>query len=218
MVGKKDINELAPCGRWLHVAADGLNRLVQTLGIGMILVVNTRFLFDGLAQAAAWPGRSEVNLVSLIGNARRAQHLLGCIGDHLFGHLHDVVVIGVGLVEFQLRELRVVLLGDALVAEVLADLVDSFVAADDQPLEVELIGDAEVEVLIQDVMMGDKGPGRRPAVDGLQNGRLHLQEPSLVQETAQRTDNVGSDHKNPSHFFIGDEVQVALPIAGLHIL
>ena len=57
----------------------------------------------------------------------------------------DVVVVGVGLVPLEHRELGVVLGRDALVAEVLADLVDALEAADDQPLEVELGGDPQVE-------------------------------------------------------------------------
>jgi hypothetical protein len=39
----------------------------------------------------------------------------------------------------------------ALVAEVLAELVDALEAADDQPLEVQLGGDAQAEVAVERV-------------------------------------------------------------------
>ena len=55
-----------------------------------------------------------------------ASHLFGGVGDHLLGQFHDLQIIGVGPIEFKLREFRVVLERNAFVAEVASDLVDSF--------------------------------------------------------------------------------------------
>ena len=60
--------------------------------------------------------------------------------------VHQVVVVGVGLVELEHGELGIVLGADAFVAEVAIDLVDAVHAADHQALEVELGRDAEEEV------------------------------------------------------------------------
>ena len=51
--------------------------------------------------------------------------------DHLLDAAHLVVVVGVRLVPLDHRELGVVLERHALVAEVLAELVDALEAADD---------------------------------------------------------------------------------------
>ena len=93
--------------------------------------------------------------------ADRAQHLLGAP--------HHAVVVGVRLVELELRELRVVLEADALVAEVAADLVDALEAADQQALEVQLEADAQEQLLVELVVVRGERPGRRAAVDRLQN-------------------------------------------------
>ena len=97
-------------------------------------------------------------------------------------HGHDVVVVGVGLVPLEHRELGVVLEADALVAEVLADLVDALEAADDAALEVELGGDAQVEVALELVVVGHEGPRHGAAVERLQDGRLDLDEAALVEK------------------------------------
>ena len=70
-------------------------------------------------------------------------------GDQRLGTGHRVAVVGVGLVPLDLRELRRVLVRDALVAEVLAQLVDLLEPADDEPLEVELVGDPQEEVGVE---------------------------------------------------------------------
>ena len=104
------------------------------------------------------------------------------LGDHLLDHRHDVVVVDVGLVGLEHRELGVVLEAHALVAEVLADLVDAVDAADDAALEVQLGGDAQVEVALELVVVGDEGPGQGAAVERLQHRRLDLDEAAGVEE------------------------------------
>ncbi len=88
------------------------------------------------AQLDALPGRSEVDLLSLIANLRRTGYLDGRVAYHLLGEFHDLKIIGIGPVELKLGELRIVLERNAFVAEVAADLVDAFQVADEQPLEV----------------------------------------------------------------------------------
>ena len=99
-----------------------------------------------------------------------------------------LLVVGVGLVPLEHRELGVVLVRDALVAEVLAELVDAVDAADDQPLQVQLGGDAQVEVAVERVVVGREGPRQRAAVERLQDRRLHLDEAVLVEPAADLGD------------------------------
>ena len=68
------------------------------------------------------------------------------------------------------------------------ELVDLLEAAHDAALEVELGGDAQVEVAVERVVVRDERPGRRAAVDRLQRRRLDLDEAALVEEAPHRGD------------------------------
>ncbi len=110
----------------------------------------------------------------------RATWVIDCLGQ-----VHDVPEVGVSLIQLQHRELRVVPGGDAFVAEDPADLVHLLDPADHQPLQMQLEGDPQVQFHIQSVVMGDKGPGRRTARDGVQSGGLHFQISLARPDTAE---------------------------------
>ncbi len=78
---------------------------------------------------------------------------------------------------------------DALVAEVATDLIHAVESADDQPLQVQLEADAQIQVLVQLVVVRNKRPRRRAAVDRLQDRRLHLKEPFAVEIVPQGAEN-----------------------------
>ena len=62
----------------------------------------------------------------------------------------------------------------ALVAELAPDLEHLLEAAHEQALEVQLGGDAQIEILVERVVVRDEGARVRAAQDGMQDGRLHL--------------------------------------------
>ena len=100
------------------------------------------------------PRRLQVDLVAAKRHLRRPDRLERDRLDQILDSVHDVAVVGVGLVPLEHRELRLVLVRDALVAKVLADLVDPLEAPDDQPLQVQLGGDTQVEVGVELVVSG----------------------------------------------------------------
>ncbi len=125
--------------------------------------------------------------------------------DHLGGGAHERfqargggVVVGVGLVPLDHRELGVVLGRDALVAEVLAELVDAFQTTDDAALEVELGGDPQVEGAVQRIVVGGEGPRQGAAVDRLQDWGLDLEETLAVEIGADRGDDASAVAKAPA--------------------
>jgi hypothetical protein len=63
-----------------------------------------------------------------------------------------------------------VLEADALVAEVAAELVDPLQAAHQQPLEVQLERDAQVQVLVKLVVVGDERAAAAPPYSGWRMG------------------------------------------------
>ncbi len=184
----------------------------------MGLEVDARALLDGLSQGEALPGGREVQHRVAVGHLEATQGLLGYIGHHLLHQLHDVLVIGIGLVGLQKGVLRVVLGGDALVAEDGPNLVDAVEAADDEALEVQLGGDAQIEVAVERVVVGDEGLGGGAPGRGLEDGRFDLQEAPLVQEVADGGDDAAAQAEDVAHGGVGHEVEVALAIAHLHVL
>ena len=159
-------------------------------------------------RSIVWPLKLTV-VVPSVSAATRATSALHPV--------HRVAVVGVGLVPLEHRELGVVLERDALVAEVLADLVDPLEAADDQPLEVELGGDAEVERLVELVVVRRERAGERPAVARLQDGRLDLDEAVLVERAADRADHARAELEVGARLLVHQQVEVAAAVALLDV-
>ena len=117
--------------------------------------------------------------------------------DQLAAAVDPHVVVGVRLVGLQQRELRVVAEVHPLVAKGPAELEDPLDAAHAQPLEVQLRGDAQVEVEVVGVDVGDERPGVGAAVDLLQDRGLDLQKAladqcfaNCVQNAAAAADEI----------------------------
>ena len=109
-------------------------------------------------------------------------------------------------------------MGDALVAEVLADLVDALEAADDQALEVQLVGDAQVEVAVERVVVGRERPRQRAAVERLEDRRLDLEEAALVEPAADGATTLRAQDEQLARLLVGDQVELAVAVAGLDVL
>ena len=135
-------------------------------------------------DGAPRPGRAQVDGVLPHHDLGGADHLRGQGRDHVLHQLHDGVVVHVGPVQLHHGELGVVDQRDALVPEVLPDLEDAVESAHQQPLEVELGSDAQVEVGVERVVVGDERPRERAAGQRLQDGRLDFHEPLALQVAA----------------------------------
>ncbi len=126
-------------------------------------------------------------------------------------------VVGVGLVPLDHRELGVVLGREALVAEVLAQLVDPLQPAHQQPLEVQLGRDPQIQVAVERVVVGGERPCQGAAVERLQDRRLDLHEAVLVQVGAHRRDDAGTVDEQPSGRLVRDQVELAPAQPRLHV-
>ena len=109
------------------------------------------------------------------------------------------------------------LVGDALVPEVSAQLVDALEAADDQALEVELGRDAQVEVGVELVRVRHERIGERAAVARLEDGRLDLEEAVLVEVAADRGDHARPQLEVGARLLVHQQVEVAPAVAGLGV-
>ncbi len=112
--------------------------------------------------------------------------------DEFFAELHQVVVVGVGLVELEHGELGVVFGADALVAEVAVDLVDAVEAADDQSLQIQLGRDAQEEIEVERVVM--RGEGLRGCASGdlVHHRGFDFEVAAAVEEFADGAEDGGA--------------------------
>ncbi len=130
-----------------------------------------------------------------------------------FGH---GVVIAVGLVCLEHRELGRVRRVDAFVSEGAADLVHLFDAAHDAPLQVQLGRNSKRHVEVECVQMRVERTRRRPAVHSLQNRRFHLEVSEPVQRFPQRAHHLGAGAHHLARLGPDDQVDIAL--ADAHLL
>src|SRR5690606_18488772 len=161
------------------------------------------------------PWRSEVELLPLVGEYRGTGHRLHQPGVHVLYQSQNVEVVLASPVQLEHRVFGVVFIADALVAEVAADLVDGLEAADYQALQVQLEGDAQVEVMVEGVVMGDERPRVCATRYGLQHRRLHLEEPAVIEVTPDVRHGLRAQHECPLRLLVDDEVEVALTVARL---
>ncbi len=112
--------------------------------------------------------------------------------DELLGEHPHGVVVAVRLVHLERGELGVVLEVGALVAELAADLEDLLHAAHQQPLEVQLGGDPQVQVHVVGVDVRLERARVGTAVDQLQHRRLDLDEAAGVQRVADAAHHGGA--------------------------
>ena len=100
---------------------------------------------------------------------------VGRANDERLDAAHHRGVVGVCLVELEHRELGVVRPVDALISKVVPDLVHAVESADDQPLEIQLVGDAQKQRHVERVVVRGERPRRRATVQRLQHRRLHFE-------------------------------------------
>ena len=198
----------------LHAAQ---RRLTARLFIRNVHEVNTDVLLHKLRHRRAAEWRVEVDLRSLIVDHAAAK-FVGAGDDQLFGKVHHVHIVAVGPVDLHRGELGVVALVHALVAELLADLVNASEHADDETFEVKLGGDTHVHVDIKGVVVRDEGTRVRAARDRRKDRRLHLERSVRVEHAAEGLDYLRALAEGLAHLGVRDQVGVALAVTDLHVL
>ncbi len=97
-----------------------------------------------------------------------------------------------------------------LVPEVLPDLVDALEPAHDEPLEIQLVRDAEVERHVERVVVRRERPGERAPVRRLQDGRLDLQKAALLHEAPDAGHDRAPEDEHAARVVVRDEIEIAM--------
>jgi hypothetical protein len=106
---------------------------------------------------------------------------------------------------------------DAFITEGAPYLVNFVKAAYHQSLEMELQGNSQVEVFTESMVMGDKGACQRSAGMGLKHRSFYLHKSLLIEKASYGSDNLATQNKNVFILFIGNEVEISLPIAFFYV-
>src|SRR5690606_6828895 len=138
--------------------------------------------------------------------------------EETHAEIHQLLVADVGHIEFKNREFGVMAGADALVSERPADLVDPIVAADEQALQVELGGDAQVKIEIECVVVCGEGFGRRPAPNRMEKGRFDLEKIAIVEEASERFEDGRPRAKDLGNLGGRKKIDIALAIALFDVL
>src|SRR5437773_1328670 len=173
---------------------------------------------DAREERQALPRPREVDRVLAPPQREPAEQRLRQIGEELFGELHEILIVRIGLIELEHGEFWVVLRGHAFIPEVAVDLVHALEAADDQPLEVELRRDPQIEVHVEGVVVRLERARDGAARDGLHHRRLDLEEAARVEERADPLDEPRAQQEDLADLGVDDQVDVALPVARLDVL
>ena len=114
---------------WVNLYIQLQHRSPEGISVRVLVEIYTAVFDNRLPQVKALPRWFEADDLIAELNLVGAQDLLTDFGHHLLKHLHDIVIVGIGLVGLQHGEFGVVLGGDAFIAENAAQLVDLVKAA-----------------------------------------------------------------------------------------
>jgi hypothetical protein len=128
------------------------------------------------------------------------------------------VVVAVGLIGLEHRELGVVVAVDPFVAEVPSQFEDAVDAPDHHPLEVELERDPELHRDVERVVVGRERPRVRTTRDRLEDRALELDEATLVEHTADRLQHRGTREEHLARLLVGDQVEVPTALLEIRVL
>ena len=189
-------------------------RLIERLDL---IEVDAAVLLYGLCHRHLRERLAEVDFISLVDDLRRAVDLLADRAVHVLSKLHHAVVIRVRLIELHQRELRIVLHVEAFISEDAADLVDSLKSADDQSLQVELQGNAELLVLVERIKMRDERTRGRAARVVDKHRRLDFHEIPRVEIAADAGNDLRPLDEGRLDLRVHDEVDISLAVADVRV-
>ena len=147
-ITQQAVDELAPTGPGRGVAPHRLDRRGQRFRRRVRQIVDLRKLHNRLAQGHALPGSGQVNGLPLVADGRAPVQVLRQVGQHPLGEIHHVMIVPIGGVELHLGEFRVMGGIHAFIAEIAPNLIDALQPAHQQALQVQLKGDAQVQLLL----------------------------------------------------------------------
>ena len=213
---KNRINQLALAPARLNLNIKLLAGLAELCFIHT-LHINAGILLNCLKDRQTTVSTAEIHLI--LSNL----HLGGAVdcGSHLAKHLlhklHHPDIVLVGDIYLHTGKLRIVGLVHTLVAEVLRELVNARESTHNQPLQIELVGNAQVKRDVESIVMGNERTGCCASRDALKDRSLHLKASGLVEVLAHCRDNLCPLHEYILNLRIDNKVNIPLTVTKLRV-
>ena len=140
------------------------------------------------------------------------------VTEHILSQIHHTVVVSISLIELHKCELRVVTCVNAFVSEYTADFVNSFKAAYDKTLEVELKRNTESNVLVESVVVCFERSCGSTACVCNKHWCFNLNEVLLIKEASDCGNNFGTLSECVSNVRVNDKINISLTVTHILIL
>ncbi len=148
-----------------------------------------------------------------ITNFGGAVDILRQCAQHLFGQIHQIIVVCIRHIEFQHGEFWVMTNRDTFVTEVTVDFIHTLETTYDQTFQIQLWCDTQIHVDIQRIVVRDKWTRRRTTRNHLHHRGFYFHEAFAVQEITDTVDHLIADHERSAGIFVGNQIQVTLTAA-----
>mmetsp|Transcript_7596 Transcript_7596/g.17014 ORF Transcript_7596/g.17014 Transcript_7596/m.17014 type:complete len:260 (-) Transcript_7596:349-1128(-) len=145
--------------------------------------------------------------MSVILNLVRSLDGVNHARNHVFRHIHQVIVICIRLIEFARGEFRVVRHVDALVAELATDFIHAFNTTDDKLLEIKFRRNTHEKCHVQVIMVRDERTSGSTARNHVHHRCFNLEEIAVIQILAHVANNVGADVERIAHLVVHDQIE-----------
>src|SRR5665647_1413794 len=106
---------------------------------------------------------------------------------------------------------------DSFVSEAAGHFKDMLEASNDQPFEISLRCDPQIDIHIKRIMMSSKGRCQGTGCLISQDRCLNLQKSPVFQKMTNRAQQYGSHQDDLSAFLIGNQIKITLAITQLGI-
>ena len=142
---------------------------------------------------------------------------LGQFPHEFVGQIHEVSVVGIGLIELQHGEFWIVPSGQTLVTKIAVDFINALEASDHQTLQEQLWGHTQKQWHIQRIVVSGKRPRCGPSRDAMHHGGFYLQIAALIEKVTKGLHHHGARAEHAPRVFVHDQVNVTLAIPYLLI-
>ena len=168
-------------------------------------------------HADSVPWRSQIESLALELQLHRAVELLTERGHQIFRQLHHVIIICVRFVKFDICKLRIVTRIHPLISEHSSQFIDTIQPAYDESLQIKFVGNTQLHIQIQRVVVCFKGSGVGAAGDHGENRSFHFKIAPVIQELSDAFNDHSSLAEYLPYVFIHDEVHISLTISHVRI-
>mmetsp|Transcript_91884 Transcript_91884/g.134285 ORF Transcript_91884/g.134285 Transcript_91884/m.134285 type:complete len:259 (+) Transcript_91884:432-1208(+) len=179
--------------------------------------IDSSGLCNEIIHAHAPPRALQRNGRTLVIDFKAAAYLHGIFTNDILRDADHILVVSVGFIEFNAGELGVVARADAFIAEDSPELEHPLESTDHHPLEVQLRGDAQVELHIQRIVVRDKGASiGTPNVTG-HHGSLDFDIVAILQIAAHALHDGCAFAERVADLSIHNQVHIAPPVPDIYV-